>query len=741
MVTKTFTLNVGDKLKYRIAKDGFKTAVNTINIKGSDANVRTVSLEPSSTQYQSDLEYTFTENEKFAPLFLNEDFTMPDDETMVSSTALWYPYNNGLLYKCPKTDIVEKNNFTTYGNVIISNSVVSGFSTSNFIELPNRYRLQKGEFVFKFTTGNSVSSGTQRLMHYENYLCIEIISSSFKAYNWGTSSAVNLFSALTNTTYWIKVIVDGTLRKYSYSTDGINYSNEVTYTDTFVDTGSDYKLRLGLASYANEGPFLGTIDLNECYIKENNVMVWKPTVSDYEVNASKVGSIGIDSDWNVGNFSTNNYLRMNPLQLNSADNWEVVLKFNHETSSRWDVLIGSSNSSYYQRNGYSIGLSSNHLQYQISFNGTSFDSDGIQGEGSHIVSNDTDYYVKLLFDGTKYQGYISVDGNMWDLDWERDSTSKVYQATEDTIIGGANPESHSLYFNGNIDMSSCYAKINGETVWEGVKYQEYYKNYTTGGSPKITFEEASNFVSGNYIQLSNDLAKDGYTYIIKFKTGTSNYNATQDFIYLNRWLQIRIENSSFYSYSFWNGNWTSFYSGGITPDTTYWIKVRFSGNNKYLSYSLDGTDWSEEISQSDSYLTRTDRNSYFFKIGYTDAGWTFYGSIDMLETKILDGDNVIWTPHTEKASYYQGMLDKESDYNPQGGTYKLYSVQSQDKKTRLLASQSTPITDDYYQYIQDLNVEPFDEWQYSESKKEWVEMTDVQITVDDDNAEIILEEV
>ena len=166
-------------------------------------------------------------------------------------------------------------NVTVVGSPTVSNGVVSSFSTSNYLIISNDYKSNNATYVFKFTTGSSFSS-PQVVVHGEYLLNLEITTGqAVQFYNWGSKSSTTLFKAEANKTYWVKVVINGTSKTYSYSTDGKTFSGSITITDTSINpSNTSYTFRLGLSSYNSSNPFLGSIDLKECYIVQNQIKTW-----------------------------------------------------------------------------------------------------------------------------------------------------------------------------------------------------------------------------------------------------------------------------------------------------------------------------------------------------------------------------------------------------------------------------------------------------------------------------------
>lgn len=179
-------------------------------------------------------------------------------------------YNN-------ENSVVESNYISSNVNIVGSlndnQGVLSGFSASAYAEIPNGKQNNNAEYVIKFTTGSDVTTA-QAIFHSEYFINVEVKNGYCVCYNWGSNVDKNLFILTTNTTYWVRLLVNGNSRTYYYSTDGTAYTEVFSVADTGMNISANYPVRFGLNSASTKHPFLGTIDLNECYINNNGSRVW-----------------------------------------------------------------------------------------------------------------------------------------------------------------------------------------------------------------------------------------------------------------------------------------------------------------------------------------------------------------------------------------------------------------------------------------------------------------------------------
>ena len=177
-------------------------------------------------------------------------------------------------------------NVVKIGSPIINNGIASGFSSANYLKITDSFDVstaQSWEVVYKIKTGTDITTGQSMCGHTgsSNYdpFTIDVNSSRFQLGLCNTSStnllkdAKGTYTVLANTTYWLKLTFDGSRYALSYSSNGVDFIEDVTLESTTKIWTSD--LVLGRQQGASsEFPFLGSIDLNESYIKINGEVWW-----------------------------------------------------------------------------------------------------------------------------------------------------------------------------------------------------------------------------------------------------------------------------------------------------------------------------------------------------------------------------------------------------------------------------------------------------------------------------------
>lgn len=184
------------------------------------------------------------------------------------------------------------SNVEYVGSVNDNLGILSGFSTTNYVYVGSSTTTfnpgsNPWEVCIKFTTGSDVTTDQYIIVsgNISNYGTVDLNlnSSKFKlcASSNGTSGNIadhvaGTYIVLANTTYWVKMTFDGSKYVLSYSLDGENFTTDITVTNSTVAIqnrcfilGTDY------ASSAYVSPFLGSIDLTQCYIKIAGEYWWK----------------------------------------------------------------------------------------------------------------------------------------------------------------------------------------------------------------------------------------------------------------------------------------------------------------------------------------------------------------------------------------------------------------------------------------------------------------------------------
>lgn len=197
--------------------------------------------------------------------------------------------------------------YTKTGSPTISyNGIASDFSADDYLQFwydPFPISGTKTYEVFlKFTTGSDVS-GFQGVFGSVDYNGPSFGLRIVAGYRWdvtfpykkasdGTLGSLDITMNKTiqaNTTYYVKIKQDfeaGT-NKLSVSTDNVNFTEE-TITASDYDGAYVRAWRLGIGKVQGNQVFLGSVDLNETYVKlDGKLWFWQPALN-YVVKDGKL---------------------------------------------------------------------------------------------------------------------------------------------------------------------------------------------------------------------------------------------------------------------------------------------------------------------------------------------------------------------------------------------------------------------------------------------------------------------
>ena len=175
------------------------------------------------------------------------------------------------------------------------------------------------------------------------------------------------------------------------------------------------------------------------------------------LNVTVVGSPTVSSGV-VSNFSSANYITTTKNFTPGSSIWEWMLKINMSQVSGTQLMFGGKNHEIPL-----IGIVGSKFRLFLSSNGTSWNiASGTYG--THTLTVDTNYWVKLRFTGSAYILSYSTDGSTFTDDITVSSTATQVGGYP-LIIGYGWTDNPTT--KGTVDLSGCYIKIGGTTTWRG----------------------------------------------------------------------------------------------------------------------------------------------------------------------------------------------------------------------------------------------------------------------------------
>ena len=385
----------------------------------------------------------------------------------VNDKIVWDMYTHEYRY----WDTVYKQNEIITGNMgVVRQGSASGFGVGTYIRtIPAQFTAvtptaDNWEMVIKFKHKENTSA-------YQNLWC-QGIGYSTKVYiNTGNKLHVDLNNTRDNNwlgncdgitilkdgeIYWMKLEYTGTQYILSLSKDGktFNFENSIDISTKITDAGTN-AIGLNAGESGNEKPNMGTIYLNESYIKVNGELWW---------DGSEYTTVGFWNDEGklIGANATN-YIQIPTVFNPGTTPWEFVTKFKTGSKfSSWEYPFGCTNGQY----GLLIGWNSaGQIRFWISSNGTSWNLASSSATGAYSMLVNTIYYVKVLFNGKFYEILISTDGKHWRYGTKVASTTAF---KGQTFYLGSSWDRTNAYLSapGYIDLNETYININGKRWWD-----------------------------------------------------------------------------------------------------------------------------------------------------------------------------------------------------------------------------------------------------------------------------------
>lgn len=613
-------------------------------------------------------------------------------------------------------------NYTVVGEPTIVNGVASGFSSNDYLNLPNISNFQSFEQHVKFTTAslppldNMLIIGTHSLyarwglkINSNNKMWGDIryqLNGSWTGMSTGSFD----FTLEENTTYYGKLVFENNRLYCGISTDDANwtYSTGNTLPEGAVlawpSTGTNNAGYLRIGGGTQYAAFNGSIDLNETYIKINGQAWFGNCPSEFQqfTPAPKGAMIGKDdthslavetyqdkgtvdytivgtptiADGVVSGFSSGNYLGASALLYdNTTTPFNVNIRFARGSGTTNSTAFGCrsvvSGTSYPRLRFYMS--SSNKMSIALrDFTEDTTDGTAVTTTFSTALTEGVYYSANVNYNGIDTVTYTLYDNNGTELETITKTMKTKISSGQNIRIGDYY---NAAYWNGSIDLNNTYIKVNGQ-YWFHPYPNSYPKlvgpvNYTVAGSPTIENGIVSDFSTSNGLVCNSSIAS----------TGNIEFNAkinVQDFSSVNpifkgaeqyQQLVVRTTGHIACSFGLYDGEWRVAVSEyAISANATYTVNVKLENNTFHIKiYDADNQLLADE-QQSFTYQYKA---TSYMSIGIGGDSAYFKGSIDLNQTYIkVNGalwfGKEDWTPstYTDNAIYLLGAHKADySNYN------------------------------------------------------------------------------
>lgn len=603
--------------------------------------------------------------------------------------------------------------YTVTGSPTIENGIVSGITNmQNYIRvdsnLPSVINSFEGVFKFKgstLTRSIVTSSAASGYYSYGGFTILYVLNtstsskSSWRYHPLETSSSTDTklecpaqsTHANSNDQWiWVKCTMQPTndgkfLYSYYDSIDGQTWYLLASKEDTYQMTGD----AIGKPAFVSNPNYssgsttstLTQLDLNESYIKVNGKLWFFRPCTNYQVHNGKLvfadsglylsgpvnytvyGNVNIVDNvagpFGTGPFEADNIGRIDALINSLSSPFEIGMKI--KTAS--DVATAQAL--------FSTGACSalfvfqNNIQINLSSDGTSNNiTGGVQNTGYQVSAN-TDYWIRLSFDGSAYKIHVSTDGSNYTQVWTLASQETMYAQYVHFGAGGSAANILTNSVKGTIDLNETYVKSNGQLLFYGKNYASqniapvpsgyHFGDSQVGlnkyGSPAIVNGVASGFSNSNYLQTTSGInwnTTNKIEAIFKY-----NYSAAETYfgnVFIGEYGSTQLQflaAAAGAGFSFWiNGTNVLFTDVDFDIKNNSYIHLLKEGNSVTVQTGTSPTNWLHTQTQTNITFPSSE---YVNQIGRIASGQTASLALDLNNTYIKV-NNEMWLDGSKAAA-------------------------------------------------------------------------------------------
>ena len=351
----------------------------------------------------------------------------------------------------------------------------------------------------------------------------------------------------------------------------------------------------------------------------------------YNVGYTKVGSPTIVNGVASG-FSENDYLKINVVP-NIVTSFEFGVKVNTGNLYAYCTIFGNNST-----NRHSPQIEYNSSNNYIYF--TTPLSDFTWGrEIKYLVSSNTNYWFKYIFENNKCSAYVSSDGISYAL---INQVSQPSIGWDEWIQIGADQSKD--YWKGSIDLNNTYIKVNGHPWFGPGVTKNLVPDGTVVGDVTVKDGIASGFSGSDYINVRGSYTSgNDFEENICFTTG-STVSGNQELLCL--------KSSGYFAH-----------------------RILLQGNNTILVYYNDGTGRYLKVSYNTMQaLTRysvkcTCYDKVLTATLYDNTGNQLATNTTTLANNLLSASNIFIGSVGTASSYFNGSIDLNNTYIKVGSDY------------------------------------------------------------------------
>ena len=378
-----------------------------------------------------------------------------------------------------------------------------------------------------------------------------------------------------------------------------------------------------------------------------------------------IGGVVVDGT-EVYGFSSSEYLQLNNNFPANFTTWEAVIKvnfFSESIADEYQTLF-----SIYNKKVILGTDEYGRIKLWLKNTGESYTEDN----GNTILSTQTDYWVKLAWNGSFYTVYLSTTGAFAGEETTELTLNPSVQLENYTnVLFGSDGDSWGAY-SSIIDLNGSYIKIDGNIWWQGViapvnnykNVHEHSVNYSVVGSPTVSSDYvATGFSSLDYLSVAKNFPTSYSSFEMVFKFKYSNTADYQTIFGMNdSGIRIGTYMNRIKVWGIGGSEGTTY----ITLDTPYWVKLVYDNGTYSYYLSTTGAFAGEETLEfTNTSSEKAGGNAFALGVHYqtgTGAVWVMtYGTIYLKDCYInIDGERW-WTGAVDNYYNLQGCLANYTD--------------------------------------------------------------------------------
>ena len=479
----------------------------------------------------------------------------------------------------------DLSKFTVVGSPnITDDGIASGFSgTSSLVDyiiFDNDFASANNwEILFKFNTGTLSSSVIEDLLssYIANQFRLLINSSKLVFVYTLSGSASNEIQTdsflQSNTSYWIKIIFNGSKYSVLVSTDSINYIEKIVFNSTTklaTNTKFGIGINIGSTGVTAKRPFsTGSIDLKQFSVTVDGVEVFSGNKTgidtikpdDYQV----VGTPTISAEGVASGFSSSNYIKCpfnyfnNKLKIRSDFYWDGTTNINNNVI--WQLPANTWSNCL-------VGASSSRIAFYLAVGSTNTTVKNFL----YTLSGAGNYTVIIEWTGTTYIFTVFKDNVQIYTDSYNSSSNFYYSSTTASDINIGYATNYGSFNAGSIDLNAFKIYVDGNLV-----YQPCLK------IPFTLSKTGAKIVDSIYRDRVTDMYEQfGYAPYYTLDTTNSNYTIPKGEVYgmVNKLVPTLVAPD-------YSKPVSLTYSSGLVMENDGWLEVQIQSSeataNPYVS--------------------------------------------------------------------------------------------------------------------------------------------------------------